>query len=94
MQLKQQRQGGVRKKSNSSDVLVNSEHNDGDKTYCGACHQEYQYFTEYVIEEWIGCDLCDRWYHFTCVGIVEVPDNYICDECKQFCFVANYSVEY
>jgi len=68
-----------KKESNSSaEVLVSSEHNNQDKTYCGMCHQEYQNFTENV-EEWIECDLCDRWYHFTCVGIVEVPDTYICD---------------
>jgi len=42
----------------------------GKTYYCVVCYQEYQEFTESV-EKWIGCDLCDRWFHFQCTGITE-----------------------
>ncbi|CAG7828907.1 unnamed protein product [Allacma fusca] len=32
----------------------------------------------------IGCEKCDDWYHFTCVGIVEAPDeteSWFCKKC-------------
>ena len=49
---------------------------------CGICHTPYQEFTE-VEEDWIGCDLCESWYHFICVGIDNsaIPEQYICTEC-------------
>ena len=39
------------------------------------------------VDEWIGCDLCDRWYHGKCVGVKkaaaynETP--YFCPECEE-----------
>jgi len=32
----------------------------------------------------IGCDECDDWYHWTCVGIVEEPKDaeWFCTACK------------
>lgn len=49
---------------------------------CGICHTPYQEFTE-VEEDWIGCDLCESWYYFICVGIDNsaIPEKYICTEC-------------
>ena len=38
------------------------------------------------VEEWIGCDLCDRWHHGRCVGVkkvaayTDVP--YFCPDCQ------------
>ena len=51
-------------------------------TYHSAvCYEEFQEFTDSV-EKWIGCDLCDRWFHFVCIGIVEEPEEFVCEECK------------
>ena len=50
---------------------------------CGVCHTPHQSFTE-TEEKWIGCDKCDTWYHFTCVGIdchSDEPETYLCSEC-------------
>ena len=51
--------------------------------YCGVCHSPYQEFTN-SIEQWIGCDICDSWYHFVCVGIdpLTVPDQFKCEDCS------------
>ena len=35
---------------------------------CGAFFTPYQEFTDSV-EDWIGCERCDSWFHFVCVGI-------------------------
>ena len=35
-----------------------------------------------VIEKWICCDTCDRWYHFSCVGLTSEPDDFVCVECS------------
>lgn len=29
------------------------------------------------IEKWIGCEHCDSWFHFVCVGLVSVPEIFI-----------------
>ena len=36
-------------------------------------------------QPWIGCDLCDTWYHWLCVGIIrEPPENqsWYCPRCR------------
>jgi len=47
------------------------------KTYC-LCRNLY-------FGDMVGCDLCDEWYHFQCIGInnaqVEKCDKYICIRC-------------
>ncbi len=33
----------------------------------------------------IGCDLCDDWYHFICVGITDTPEEdteWYCPRCR------------
>ena len=48
---------------------------------CGVCHAPYQEFTD-VEESWIGCDACDTWFHFTCLGITGAPDVFLCSDCQ------------
>lgn len=48
---------------------------------CGVCHGPYLDFTE-EIEQWIGCERCESWYHFACVGVVEEPELFVCENCQ------------
>ena len=48
--------------------------------YCATCKTPYQDYTDQV-EQWIGCDTCDSWFHFTCLGIDTPPESFQCDEC-------------
>lgn len=36
------------------------------------------------IEQWIGCDECDSWYHCECVGVDpdSIPDSFVCARCS------------
>ena len=37
-------------------------------------------------DDWIGCDLCNRWYHGQCVGVRKISayadSAYFCDDCQ------------
>ena len=50
---------------------------------CGVCMKEYE---EETVEPelWIACDFCNQWFHCTCEGLVEPPqeDTYICSKCS------------
>ena len=47
---------------------------------CGVCGQVYEELTEEV-QNWIACDKCQTWFHFECVGIDCVPQNFLCSLC-------------
>ena len=49
--------------------------------YCGVCNEEYIEYTD-IEERWIGCESCDSWFYFICVGIdnENIPDNFFCEE--------------
>lgn len=39
------------------------------------------------IDSWIACDVCDRWYHYSCVGIDQTPEDdavFKCPPCNGF----------
>ena len=48
---------------------------------CGLCYMPYQEFTD-ACELWIGCEICDTWFHFTCLGITTAPDVFLCPKCN------------
>lgn len=52
-----------------------------EKLYC-ICRTPYDETKFYV-----GCDLCNNWFHGDCVGITEESSRtlteFVCDECKQ-----------
>jgi len=54
--------------SSSSISVVNNMHEGDDLcTYCGKCGEEFGESDD-SNELWIGCDLCDKWYHCSCEG--------------------------
>ena len=57
---------------------------ESEDTYsCGICSEPYQDFSD-AVQDWIGCDLCDSWFHFVCVGVNSmcVPEKFYCNECS------------
>ena len=45
------------------------------------------------VDEWIGCDVCGRWFHGRCVGIKKIADwtevDYLCKDCEEPYHVQN-----
>lgn len=56
---------------------------ESDDTHCSNCNQLYN-----SKDDWIQCDLCDRWYDRICQDIDETTFQQLGDEdwyCKQCC---------
>ena len=33
-------------------------------------------------QDWIGCDVCPKWFHYQCVGLDSIPDDtWLCPYC-------------
>ena len=48
--------------------------------YCGVCGDLYEEETDEV-EDWIACDLCNRWFHWHYVNITTEPSSFVCISC-------------
>lgn len=47
--------------------------------HCGKCGQVY---TDAESEDWIGCDLCESWWHYWCAGLshmLQEEEEWFCD---------------
>ena len=44
------------------------------------CGDLYEEETDEV-EDWIACDLCNRWFHWYCVNITTEPSSFVCISC-------------
>ncbi|KAL4576141.1 hypothetical protein LXL04_012230 [Taraxacum kok-saghyz] len=62
------------------DNYVEDEEDEHGETFCGSCGGNYS-----GDEFWIGCDICERWYHGKCVKITpakaESIKQYKCPSC-------------
>ena len=58
-----------------------AELNEIDLYSCGVCNGTYQEETDEV-ENWIGCDHCEAWFHWACVDICEEPPTFLCYNCN------------
>ena len=54
-----------------------------DAYFCGICLEPYQEFSD-TVQEWIGCESCNSWFHFVCVGVDSmcVPEKFYCNDCS------------
>ena len=64
------------------DLMPSTNRKSDNLYYCGVCSEQYVEYTD-IEERWIGCESCDSWFHFICVGIDDenIPDNFFCEEC-------------
>lgn len=72
------------KTKNSRVVVVENGYDDDEEhseTLCGSCSGLYN-----SSEFWIGCDICERWFHGKCVRITpakaEQIKHYKCPDCS------------
>jgi hypothetical protein len=65
----------------STDEAYGEDDSDHGETLCGTCGGIYS-----ADEFWIGCDICERWYHGKCVKITpakaESIKHYKCPSCS------------
>ena len=64
---------GTTKKSTSHSAASNDT-----SVSCGGCGQVY---TEQEMDSWIGCDICESWWHYWCAGL----DSMLQEEEQWFC---------
>ena len=54
----------------------------GSTQYYCVCGEEYLDLTD-EIQQWIGCDSCDSWFHCQCVGVADsIPESFLCSKCS------------
>ena len=63
------------------DASNTTNENGKEVVFCGVCNGPYEEETEDV-EDWICCDGCETWFHWTCVGLTEEPESFLCNNCK------------
>ena len=62
-----------------SDVDVNGYNSDD---ICQECEGNYENDDETRQQDWIGCDVCPKWFHYQCVGLDCIPDDtWLCPYC-------------
>ncbi|CAN6721740.1 unnamed protein product [Malus baccata var. baccata] len=73
--------GQVRTNSKVHDVSYLEDEDEHSETLCGSCGGNYS-----ANEFWIGCDICERWYHGKCVKVTPAKAEYIqqykCPSCS------------
>ena len=56
-----------------------------DERMCQGCGGEFEEDSDDRQEDWVGCDLCWRWYHYDSAGLSELPeekDPWTCHKCS------------
>ena len=57
-----------------------SELDDGICEECGGCYQDDDTDSR---QSWMGCDTCDRWFHYGCIGLRAIPKGFwSCEYCS------------
>ena len=69
----------AQKKSGKRAAKTSTASQEPDSVLCGVCHELY---TDDDAENWIGCDECEAWFHFWCVGLDQMlteDDHWVCE---------------
>ncbi|KAJ6803669.1 PHD finger protein ALFIN-LIKE 2-like [Iris pallida] len=81
MSTKRSSEGHVKHNSKPVDEGYGAEDDEHSETLCGTCGGNYN-----SNEFWIGCDICERWFHGKCVKITpakaESIKQYKCPNCS------------
>ncbi len=48
-----------------------------DENKCRECEGLWEDEDEKQQKGWVGCDSCDKWYHFTCAGYRRAIDLFV-----------------
>ena len=70
----------------SEEETISSEEDDGVCEECAACYKDDEKMKRKC---WMGCDTCDRWFHYQCVGFSSIPDSYW--SCK-YCVLSQFKI--
>ncbi|GMP51229.1 hypothetical protein CsSME_00017543 [Camellia sinensis var. sinensis] len=80
--IKRSSDGQVKSNPKLADESYEEDENEHSETLCGSCGGNYS-----ADEFWIGCDICERWYHGKCVKITpakaESIKQYKCPSCMK-----------
>ena len=57
----------------SQEKLNSSDEDDG---VCEECGRAYADDPEEEKMKWMGCDTCDRWYHYSCINLTSIPTGF------------------
>ena len=69
-------------KRGAEKAVAMSQTTSGSTQYYCVCGEEYLDLTD-EIQQWIGCDSCDSWFHCQCVGVVDsIPERFLCSKCS------------
>jgi len=81
MNLQRSSDGQVKSNPKPADESFDDDEDEQGDTLCGSCGGNYS-----ADEFWIGCDICERWFHGKCVKITpakaESIKQYKCPSCS------------
>ena len=60
---------------NTSDSTADESTTD-DTGMCEECGRVYKDDNHSIRKSWMGCDSCDRWFHYHCVGLTRIPKGF------------------
>ena len=78
--VRENRRRGAAKAAETRRSKQRQASNESEEEYCGVCGDLYEEETDEV-EDWIACDLCNRWFHWHCVSITTEPSSFVCISC-------------
>ena len=54
----------------SATDVISDDEDDGVCEECGKCYQDDNGAMKQC---WMGCDTCEKWFHYQCIGLTEIP---------------------
>lgn len=84
--VSENRKKGAAKSSGTGDknrknFLETEKEPEKEQCFCGVCGHLYVEET-YKVEDWIECETCLEWIHWSCVGLEKEPPIFKCTKCE------------